>query len=495
MSLAQRSLRSAGWTTLANLIALPVTFTQSILLARLLPVEYFGVFAWATAVVLLSGALFEFGFSNAFLHRAPESADERGAAEVLFTLRLAFTSLWALLLVAAGWLLFADELRRLTLIVLAVLYYLQSFMNVPRLALVRRVEHRRPALVDLTISLVSAALSLAIAYATRSIWALLVSAAVSAAVSFAGFYLWKPFWHPRLVWDVPRMRYFLGFGSKNLLNNLLDTALDNLDNLWTGYFLGDRLLGYYSRAFKFATYPRLLLANPLNAVVMGAYAEAKYDRRRLSRAFFQTNAFLARSGFLLAGWLTLTAPEFIRLLIGERWLPMLPAFRLMLLFCLLDPIKVSVANVLVAVGHPEKITRVRLAQLIVLLAGLFVLGGRFEIAGVALAMDLMAICGTLLALRCAQEHVDVSLWKLFAAPALALAAALGLSYAAASFLPAASSDWLAGALKTLVFAGVYALALLGLEGRQLVEAGREVWTLLPLGGALERLQRRADDRP
>ncbi|MCC7130707.1 MAG: oligosaccharide flippase family protein [Anaerolineae bacterium] len=492
MSLAQRSLRSAGWTTLANLIALPVTFTQSVLLARLLPVEYFGAFAWATAVVLLSGAPFEFGLANAFLHRAPESEEEPRAAAVFFTLRLAFMTLWALLLTAAVWLFFADALRRLALTVLVGATYLQSLMYVPRLTLVRRVEHRRPALIDLTISLVSAALSLAIAFTTRSIWALLISAVVGVVVSFAGFYLWQPFWKPRLVWDPPAMRYFLGFGGKNLLNNLLDTALDNLDNLWTGYALGDRLLGYYSRAFKFATYPRLLLANPLNAVVMGTYAEAKYDRRRLSRAFFQTNAFLARSGFLLAGWLAVIAPEFIRLLIGARWLPMLSAFRLMLLFCMLDPIKASVANVLVAVGQPEKITRVRLAQLAVLLVGLFALGARFEIAGVALAMDLMALCGALLALGYARAHVDVSLWKLFAAPALALAAALGLTYAAAAALPPGAADWLSGALKTLVFGGVYMLALFALEGRQLIETGREVWRLLALREALAGLPGRVE---
>jgi len=489
MSLAQRSLRSAGWTTFANLITLPVSLAQSVLLARLLPVEYFGLFAGVTAVILLSSTLFEFGLTNAFLHRAPESEDEEQAAAVYFTLRLIFEAAWALLLAGAG-LLFFDGLRRFVLLFLVVVTYLQRFMFTPRLVLIRRVEHRRPALVDLAISLVSAGLSLAIAFTTRSIWALLVSALVMLVFSCVGFYLWKPFWRPRLAWDARAVRYFLGFGSKNLLNNLLDTALDNLDNLWSSFYLGDLLLGYYSRAFKFATYPRLALANPVNSVVIGTYAEAKYDRRRLSRAFFQTNAFLVRSGFLFSGWLALVAPELIRLLLGARWLPMLDAFRLMLVFSMLDPIKASVSNVLVAVGQPEQITRVRLAQLTLLVAGLTTLGPRYGIVGVALAMDLMVVYGAFLALRYARAHVDVSLWKLFAAPAAGLAAGLGLGLAAAAALPPGGSDWLSAGLKTLVFGAAYLLALAGLEGRALLETVQETLRLLPLPGFLAGLRGR-----
>ncbi len=93
------------------------------------------------------------------------------------------------------------------------------------------------------------------------------------------------------------MRYFLSFGARNLVNNFLDGTLDNSDNLFTGYFLGDLSLGYYSRAFRFAIYPRILLTTPINSVALGMFAELKYDRLRLSKAFFRTSVFLTRAGF------------------------------------------------------------------------------------------------------------------------------------------------------------------------------------------------------
>ena len=71
----------------------------------------------------------------------------------------------------------------------------------------------------------------------------------------------------------------------------------------------------------------------------------------------------------MAGLLALIAPEFIYLVIGRQWLPMLDAFRLMLLFTLLDPIRGTLANLFIAVGKPEKVLWARLAQLAAKLQG------------------------------------------------------------------------------------------------------------------------------
>ena len=53
------------------------------------------------------------------------------------------------------------------------------------------------------------------------------------------------------------------------------------------------------------------------------------------------------------------------LLLGEKWLPMLDTFRLMLVFSMLDPIKITVASVLVAVGKPNLVGQARAIQLVV----------------------------------------------------------------------------------------------------------------------------------
>jgi len=208
------------------------------------------------------------------------------------------------------------------------------------------------------------------------------------------------------------------------------------------------------------------LAAPINMVAGGTYAELTGNRKRLSRAFFRTNAFLLRSGFLLAGLLALVAPEFIRLGLGAKWLPMLDAFRLMLIYTLFDPIKATVAHLFVAVGKPGQIVQARVVQLIVLVIGLFLLGPLTGITGVALAVDFMLVVGIAILLWQARSFVDFSPRRLFAAPALGLVFGMLLAYRASTLPAIAGSDWRTGLVKIIVFTGVYGASLLALEWRQ-----------------------------
>jgi O-antigen/teichoic acid export membrane protein len=282
--------------------------------------------------------------------------------------------------------------------------------------------------------------------------------------------VWKPVWKPRLAWDGKSVRYFLSFGARNLTNNVLDGALDNIDNLWTGYYLGDLSLGYYSRAFRFAIYPRIMLTQPINAVAMGTLAELKFDRLRLSKAFFRVSVYLTRLGFLFAGLLSVIAPQFIVLFLGAKWLPMLAAFRLLLVYSLLDPMRVITASVLIAVGKPEKVSQVRMVQLLILATGLFTLGFSYQIAGVALSMDLMVLVGVLLSLRLLRDYVDFSMLRLFAPPALALFAGISLNTLVSSVWDNSGSPWLALIVKSLAFCTGYLLLLFALEGKTLYKS-------------------------
>jgi O-antigen/teichoic acid export membrane protein len=473
MSLAQRAVAAVSWNLGTNLLKVFILLTRSILLARLLPVETFGVYALATAIVTLSGILPQWGLGSAFLHRAPQTSDESHAAAVHFTLRLALTAVWlTALLGLALWL--AEGALRLALVALALVFAGLYLVDTPKAILVRRVQHRRLALLDLLTAAATTVVAVALAARGYGLWALLATDVVTLALAVVAFYLWRPVWRPRLLWAADTVRYYLRFGSRTMAESALSEALDNLDDLWTGAALGPAALGLYSRAYTFATYPRRLLAMPVNAVAGGAYAELKTQRLALSRAFFRTNALLVRSGFLLGGLLVLVAPEFTRLALGERWLPMVPAFRLMAVFTLLDPIRVTVSSLFVAVGRPEQVVRTRLAQLAAMVVGLFVLGARWGITGVALVVDGVLLIGLGWLLARARAHVDFSVARLFGAPLLALLAGAAAGLGAAWLLCRAGpgvcgNDWLSGGAKALAFTLGFAGVLLAFERGELRE--------------------------
>ncbi|MEA3337468.1 MAG: oligosaccharide flippase family protein [Chloroflexota bacterium] len=467
-SLSKRSITSASWNIGASIITVAVLFVRSILLARMLPVDTFGVYAGASAIVGLTVILPNFGMGGAFLHRAPETENEDRAAAVHFSLKLVFLLVWAVLLGAAAW-VFAENPLRTAILVLLIATFGMQLAETPRLILTRRVVHRRLALLQVLRALATTMVAIALAFRGADLWALLATDLTAMLLTLLVLYVWRPVWRPHLAWFSGVVDYYLRFGSRNFVAVALMKALDKIDDLWTGFYLGATALGFYSRAYTFAIYPRRFLAMPINLVAGGTYAELKNDRHRLSQAFFRTNAFLVRTGFLLAGLLLLVAPEFILLLLGEKWLPMLDAFRLMLVFTLLDPIKTTVGDVFIAVGRPEVLVRARTAQLVILLIGLFTLGATFGISGVALAVDAMLIAGMAILFWQARSHVDFSLRRMFAIPSLALVLGIAATFAVLSGLGIDNANWYTAILKTTAFSTTYLGILLLLERAQVLE--------------------------
>lgn len=451
--LTSRSITSVKWNMVSNVVNIVITFIQSILLARLLPIETFGVVAGAASIIGITGGLSNFGLGSAFTYRSKETQDIEHTAEVHFTLQLMLNILWTLLMLAGG-IFFIKETGdgfRLAYVVLTLSKTALNFTNTAHFMLARKVEHKRLAIVTIFDVAISLIVSVALAFLNLPLWSLLSGDIVRVVVNVILLYIWRPVWRPRFKWAPSTFKYFLNFGSKQVIARFLGDALDKVDDLWTKVYLGSTPLGYYSKAYNFAQYPGLVLASPVSNVAIGTYAEIAFDRKRLSGAFFQTNALLIRTGFFLVGLLFLIAPEFITILLGERWMPMLLAFRLMLPFTLFDPVKKTMANLFVAVGRPEIIVRIRAIQLVVMAIGLYILGNLMGIEGVALAVDIMMLVGVTLILRRAKEYVDFSLKQLFLTPFLAMIGGLALGFIVDQFFSPKIPDILSALIEVVLF--------------------------------------------
>ncbi|PID87018.1 MAG: hypothetical protein CSB13_01495 [Chloroflexi bacterium] len=478
MNLGKRSIESVSWNIVANINRIAILLIRSILLARWLPVETFGVYGFAGVLVSLSLALATFGLLGAFIHRSKETENEQEAIANYFSLRILFLSIWAILLGTGTW-LFAEGLVQQTIFILMILLGGLHVIDAPKAILIRRVAHKRLAALQVLNALLTTIASLALAKMGATIGALLATDLVTLVTTFFVLYVWPPaIWRPRFAWDPDVIRYYLHFGKRNLLATLLIQVLDKIDDLWTGYYLGAASLGLYGRAYAFATYPRQLLATPLNQVAGGIYAELKTNRSYLSKAFFRTNALLIRSSFLLGGLMALVAPEFVQIFLGEKWIPMTDTFRLMLIFTLLDPIRRTISNLFISVGKPEIVSYIRMTQLVVLVGGLYSLGLSFDIVGVALAVNIMLATGILLLFQKARTYVDFSLTRLFTTPSIGLALGAGLALLITNTSIVPDSEWWIAGVKTAVFLPTYALILLLLERNQLQEMWVFIWQKL-----------------
>ncbi len=466
MNFNQRVFKSASWNLAASGVRFGFLFLRPVILARYLPVDVFGIYAYANSIINLTVVFAGFGMGGALVHRAIQTENEQEAASVHFTLKLFFTGIWAVVLLGISLLFFQGEKLTIILILIVTTTGIE-LTQTPKQLIVRHIEQKRLAILNILNTSISATVAIGLAISGYDLWALLATDIIALLIYVLGLYIINPVWVPKLAWSSKIVKYYISFGSKNFIAEGVLSALDKFDDFFTGVFLGDTQLGFYSRAYTFADYPGHMIGMPLTSVIFGAYAEVKDNRNKLSKVFFRTNAFLIRISFLIGGVLVLVAPEFIRIILGNKWLPMLNAFRLMLVFTLLNPIKMTIGYLFVAIGNPGKLALIRVIQLIVMLIGLFSLGLLLGIEGIAIVVDIMLVVGIIILLRSAKEYVQFSIPRLFFTPTIAISIAIIVARFAIELPGVAGSPWRTGSIKTIFFIPIYLGILMFFEREQI----------------------------
>ncbi|MGB9873109.1 MAG: oligosaccharide flippase family protein [Anaerolineae bacterium] len=478
LSLGGRAIRGSIYTVGASLVTLTLGFLRSVLLARLLLPEHFGLVALALFYIGLAAQLRGLGLDMALIHR--QDADEL-FLRTYFSLRLGLDLLaFGLLLALAPLLQWAYPQMpglAVVLVVLIFVYFLSSLSQVQETLIRKNLAFPQLAATDVAASVMMTVVAPLLAWQGWGVWALVAEQLSGIGVRF--LLTWGPFrqWNPGLGWDRKIARWFWEYGRPTWVASNLSYLLDRFDDFWIGTALGKVPLGLYSRAYEFAHYPRRVLANPLVTVFTPVFARLQNDRLRLSQAFFRSAYIILRSGFLVAGAFGLVMPEFIHYVIGDKWLPMLWTFRLMLIYTVLDPILLLVGGLLLAVGRPRDLRNATVAQTVFFIPAVILGAYLWGINGVALAADGMLLIGAVRLYRPLRQVVDFSFSRLVAWPALALAVAWGGGFLAEVFAWGAPIQALA--LKLGIFGLLFGGLLLGVERADLLagmqELRRTIW--------------------
>jgi O-antigen/teichoic acid export membrane protein len=456
-------------------VTIVLGFVRSILLMRLLAPDEFGYVALALFFMMFLTPLSSLGIDGAVIqHQRPGNQ----TFSTHFVIRLAL----ALLILALG-LLLSPLLRRfyadqgivvdILLVLLAANVVVAAF-STHGIVLRRDLRFGWMAFLNLLSSLVMTVTTPVLAYLGLGVWSLVAEQVIGPLVR--GVVLWvvvRP-WRLSLRFDRTEARSLLAFGRHVFSSHALGILLDRFDDFWVGTALGPTALGYYSRAYEIARYPKRVLATPITNVFLPTYSSIQQDEEGLSKAFFRSSSILVRIGLLVAVVLVAAIPEITLLLFGGIWLPIVPIFRFMVVYVTLDPLYVNLSYLFVGTGRPERVTRVRLAQVVLFVAAVVVSSHVWGVLGVAIAADLMMVCGTVALLASSRKFVTYSLWRMVGWPLIATVASAVAGYGLASIAQSNVGLLFGLLIKTTGVSAVYALVLYLAEKETLERYGSEM---------------------
>lgn len=314
---AGRVTRGAGWVYGFRWSERLLDFFAIVALARLLAPEDFGLVAIAGSWVTIIEGLSDVDVSKALIQARDE---RRSLYDTAWTLALV-RGVGSAALIALAAPFAADPRISAALYVLAVNPLLRGLSN-PRFVMFERdLRYAQLAVVTLAAKVVGVAVTLGVAIAYRSFWALVLGAVAVQAVTTLLSFVLRPFF-PRF--SMRHLRDILGFSGWMTLATAVTTLSMETDRIIVGRLLGVSEAGIYYMTQRVGVLPTRELVSPLQRVLFPSFSEMTDDPARLRRAARESIGVLASLSLPAAFGFANVADLFVPLVLGEQWAGVVP---------------------------------------------------------------------------------------------------------------------------------------------------------------------------
>jgi O-antigen/teichoic acid export membrane protein len=382
-SLGQSIRKAVMWRSGSQIVAQLVAWGSTLAVVRILDPADYGLFAMTQVVLAFLNFLNGYGFASSLIQEPElDRRKIRQAFGILILVNIAIALLQvAIAPLAATWYrqpLVADMLR-----VQALIYLATPFIAIPEVLLIRDMDFRRPALVNLTATAISATVALSCALAGFGVWTL-----VYAPIAF--------FWSRAIGLTVaarrlvpPSFRFagagrMFNYGMLVLGSQLFWTVMTQSDVFIASRSLDPHQLGLYAEALFLTTIVATKFVPPLNEVAFPAYSRMQDDLPLLSASFLKGVRLIMLVTCPLYFGLSAVAADAVSVVLGAKWAEMAPLVRVLALAMPVFTMTILFAPAVNAVGRAKVTMQASLIGALVMPAA-FLVGIRWGAQGLAWA--------------------------------------------------------------------------------------------------------------
>ena len=380
MSLKRQTLTGLKWSAVSQVVRQLAQLATTAVLARLLAPSDFGLMGMAAIIIGFVLLFHDMGTAAAIVQRKEVSDELLSSifwANVTFG--LAAAGLLALLapLVAA---FFREPQLTPMVRVLALNFIIASTSLVHSATLHRRMAFDRVAGIEVSATLVSAAVGIGAALAGRGVWSLVYQSLAQAV--WTTLVLWvRSGWHPRLRFSRQALRSVAGFGLNLASFNVLNYWIRNADDLLIGRFIGAEPLGWYRLAYRLMLYPLENISAAIGKVMFPAYAQIQEDDARFRRFYLRSlEAIALVTTPMMLGLMVVSRP-FVLAVFGARWEPVVVLLMILAPVGLIQSLSSTVGSIYLAKGRTRLLFRWSVGAGVVMLLA-FLVGLRWGVVGI-----------------------------------------------------------------------------------------------------------------
>ncbi|MBR1962751.1 MAG: lipopolysaccharide biosynthesis protein [Alistipes sp.] len=416
-----------AWSTAEKVCSMLLQMVVSVVVARMLVPEDFGVMAILTFFTAVALVVVDSGFSQTLLRKKEPTNDDYKS---VFLFNMAVSAVLYLLLVAASPLLaryYNLQVINKIAPVLFLLLPINALGIIQNTRLAREFRFGVLSRINFIASLVAGVAAMAIAVCGGGVWAL-VAQRLLVVTTKSLLLWWRGGWRGEGSFNSSAWREMAPFSFRLMSTDIVSTVYNNVAQLFIGKIYSADTLGYFNQAQKIKDLPVQSAVLSVQSVTYPALAKIRDDERKFAESYRKVlliNIFVMAPA--VVGMSAVAEPLF-RVLLGERWLPTVPYFEIIALSGVFYPLAMVAYNVLKVHSNGSILFRLELLKKAIMTAVLALTIPHSTMA-IAYGLVAMTIVEFVVNFAATRRYTSLSWWQMARtlAPSLLLTAVMYIS--------------------------------------------------------------------
>lgn len=363
-SLTNKTLSGVMWKFGERISAQLVSTLVSIILARILMPEDYGVVALVTIFITICNVFVTSGFGTALVQK--KDADDLDFTSVFyfglfFAILLYIGIFFAAPLIAR---FYENEILTPVVRVMGLRIIIASINSVQHAYLDRKMQFKKFFIATLFGTIASGVVGIWLAYNGYGVWAIVAQYLTNVCIdTIVLAFVIK--WIPKLRISFKRLKSLFSFGWKLLVSALIDTGYNELRSLIIGKKYNAESLAYYNKG---QTFPSLVATNvnaAINPVLLTALSKIQSDKEKVKQA---TRRSIRVCSFIVVPCmigLACIGETFISVVLTDKWMPALPFLYIMCATFMFYPIHTANLTAIQAMGRSDLFLKLEIIKKVV----------------------------------------------------------------------------------------------------------------------------------
>ena len=294
----------------------------SIVLARMLAPEQFGMVAIMNVFINLSQVIVEGGFTTALVQR--KDVTEQDYSTVFFINMALATLCFVALEIGAPFIsAFYNQDITLPLRIYSIAVFFGAFNALQLARLQKRMQFKKIMITSLIATVISGIAGIVGAYCNMGLWALVLyhgmySFMVCITVAFVER------WLPKFEFSLLRAKILFSYGWKMFISAVLCSLYADIRSLVIGKKFSSDDLAYYNRGQQFPQIISHTLDSAIQSVMFPTMAAVQDEREKLARMLRRAETMGAYVVIPVMLGLAAVSEGVVQVLLTEKWLPCVP---------------------------------------------------------------------------------------------------------------------------------------------------------------------------